>query len=397
MVIGLIGADLNSSNKGCEALAYSFLEILNSLAEKNRCEIDVILVKNLPTKEWIKSGLSFEKISKLYVSKKEYSNLRFQVAFCYHTKNKVFFPHQLKNTAYVIDFTGGDSFSDIYGKERFYSRTYLKSAIIKKNIPLILGNQTIGPFKDKNVEATATKVILDCKEVFARDEMSYEYTYRISGRYPILTTDIAFALPFERKQKSGNLIRVGLNISGLLWDGGYTKNNQFGLKCNYQEYCRRVIVSLLNCGTYEVHLIPHAFKENVMQDVDNDLVPINILHKEYPETIVSPYFDFCIDAKSYIASMDVFTGARMHSTIGSFSSGVPVIPFSYSRKFEGLFDALKYPYVVEATKWDTDTCVEKTLSWVRDYELLKENMYTGQAIIKDRLNNCITRLEEILF
>ena len=33
----------------------------------------------------------------------------------------------------------------------------------------------------------------------------------------------------------------------------------------------------------------------------------------------------------------------MHATIGAISSGVATIPFSYSRKFEGLFGNLEYP------------------------------------------------------
>ena len=87
----------------------------------------------------------------------------------------------------VFDFTAGDSFTDIYGKERFYSRTRLKKAIIDRKIPLVLGSQTIGPFQDDNVKAFAAEVINESTEVFVRDEMSYRYTKEISGRTPILT------------------------------------------------------------------------------------------------------------------------------------------------------------------------------------------------------------------
>ena len=74
------------------------------------------------------------------------------------------------------------------------------------------------------------------------------------------------------------------------------------------------------------------------------------LFEEYnhPNLILSPLFLDPIVAKSYIAGMDFFMGARMHSTIAAFSSEVPVFPMAYSRKFNGLFtDTLQYPYMAD--------------------------------------------------
>ena len=42
-------------------------------------------------------------------------------------------------------------------------------------------------------------------------------------------------------------------------------------------------------------------------------------------------------------------GARMHACIAAFSSGVPVVPMAYSRKFEGLFGSLGYDRTVDCT------------------------------------------------
>ena len=38
----------------------------------------------------------------------------------------------------------------------------------------------------------------------------------------------------------------------------------------------------------------------------------------------------------------------MHATIAAFSSGVPVTPYAYSRKFKGLYTTLGYDKVLEA-------------------------------------------------
>lgn len=385
MKIGLIGADFNSSNKGCEALAYAFMEILNGIALHNKIKIEVVLVKSLPTKEWIKSGFSFNKIAKPFKPKRHYSNLDTEVLFVFHTHNRTFYHSKISEMACVFDFTGGDSFTDIYGEERFYSRTRLKDTIMNHKVPLILGSQTIGPFKNKAVEKYAAEIIKKCDEVYARDQVSYDYSLRISGRAPVLTTDVAFALPYSKPDRIDNTnTKVGLNVSGLLWNGGYTGDNQFGLTCDYQKYCRDLIKWLLS-NNYEVHLIPHAFKDD-LNYVDNDLIPTLELKKEFPSLIVGPKFNSCIDAKSYISSMDVFTGARMHSTIGAFSAGVPVVPFSYSRKFEGLFGALKYSYVIEATRDNTEKCLENTIDWIGNCTQLQNAMVAGQLIINERLS-----------
>ena len=84
--------------------------------------------------------------------------------------------------------------------------------------------------------------------------------------------------------------------------------------------------------------------------VENDYAVSFDLCEEYnhPNLVLSPLFLDPIAAKNYIAGMDFFMGARMHSTIAAFSSGVPVVPMAYSRKFNGLFiDTLQYPYMVD--------------------------------------------------
>jgi colanic acid/amylovoran biosynthesis protein len=45
--------------------------------------------------------------------------------------------------------------------------------------------------------------------------------------------------------------------------------------------------------------------------------------------------------------MDFFTGARMHACIAALSSGVPVLPMAYSRKFAGLFGTLGYHHMAD--------------------------------------------------
>ena len=52
----------------------------------------------------------------------------------------------------------------------------------------------------------------------------------------------------------------------------------------------------------------------------------------------------------------------MHACIGAFSSGTPVVPIAYSRKFGGLFGLLGYSWMVPVTGLDTN----RALAYLHD-------------------------------
>ena len=108
-------------------------------------------------------------------------------------------------------------------------------------------------------------------------------------------------------------------------------------------------------------------------------------------------FDSCSDAKSYISSMDVFIGARMHATIAAYSSYVPVIPFAYSRKFEGLYNSIGYNYILDGKKMTTDECIKKSIEWIKNKEKLMESIEEGHKIIDTKIEIFKKELEKIIF
>lgn len=96
-------------------------------------------------------------------------------------------------------------------------------------------------------------------------------------------------------------------------------------------------------------------------------------------------FENPIEAKSYIANMDVFIGARMHATIGALSAGVATIPFAYSKKFKTMFGNLHYDYTIEARELDTEVALEQTLTYIREYKTLAEAAKNASKITKEKL------------
>ena len=54
--------------------------------------------------------------------------------------------------------------------------------------------------------------------------------------------DVAFRLPFDRPARAADApIEIGVNVSGLLFNGGYTGGNEFGLQVDYADLMRRFI------------------------------------------------------------------------------------------------------------------------------------------------------------
>lgn len=73
----------------------------------------------------------------------------------------------------------------------------------------------------------------------------------------------------------------------------------------------------------------------------------------------------------------------MHSTIGALSSGVPVIPVAYSRKFNGLYETLQYPYIIDAKANITcEKAIEQFFDYLKNKEMLTKAVDVSAQIYK---------------
>lgn len=385
--IGLFGLYHNNANLGCAALAYSFFRVLSeSLLECDR-KADVTIYM------WSKK-------KEVEYPETEYENINFKIVtfFIKEPLSMLNMLKDIKKNDIFFDFTGGDSFSDIYGANRFIKSTFIKSYVIAKNKVLVLGPQTYGPYKGKWVEKWAANVLNNSAKAFARDESSCERANKISKKEIKLSSDVAFLLPYDidKYKVESEKVKVGINISGLLTAGGYTVNNDFNLIVNYKEYTERLIESLLAVGKYEIYLIPHVIGNRSSNHCENDLYVCDKLIEKFPSCNLSPIFKTPMDAKSFISKMDVFTGARMHSTIAAFSTGVATIPFSYGLKFEGLYGGEGYNYCISGKELSTDEAVDLTMKYIVDYEQLKEATIKPVERMKNKLKFFSDYLREII-
>lgn len=344
MKIGLMGFEFVSPNKGCEALGYSFLSVISSKIG------DTDTIYNF-------SGTQLGEIPSLY------SNINFVNVKPTLKDFSLKYIRTLSECDFIFDVTMGDSFSDIYSESfcNYLIKHKRLAELLCKSYVLL--PQTYGPFSSVSACEKAKKVFDKADRIYCRDEMSQKLLLeKFHINNSILSSDMAFILPYDKKAyQFSEKMKIGINVSGLLYKGGFYSENQFGLVLEYPELVDHLISTL--SSSYEVHIIPHVIDLNENAH-DDDYKTCKMLHEKYPATILAPPFDTPIQAKSYISNMDIFIGSRMHSTIASFSSGVITIPISYSRKFEGLFGSLNYPYVINAKEETTESAFNRVMDYI---------------------------------
>ncbi|MBS3960426.1 MAG: polysaccharide pyruvyl transferase family protein, partial [Sandarakinorhabdus sp.] len=95
------------------------------------------------------------------------------------------------------------------------------------------------------------------------------------------------------------------------------------------------------------------------------------------------------------SGLDFVVAARMHASIAAWSSGVPVLPVSYSRKFEGLYKALDYPWLVPAKGLSTDEAVAKSLDAFDRRAEVKADIARGAAAVESGLETYVAYLAQL--
>lgn len=286
----------------------------------------------------------------------------------------------------VLDIGAGDSFTDIYGPRRFAFLTLTKLLAIARDRPLVLSPQTIGPFTGSGYKAVAAYIMRRSRAVFARDEASRAAALTLAPDSDVkLAVDVAFELPFVDRSslRGSSRLRVGVNVSGLLFADAERGSNHFGLSYDYAVFTRRLLTALSEQPAIDVHLISHATSAHIKTDDDGAVA--DRLAREFPTSVRVPDFTGPSEAKSYISGLDLLVAGRMHACIAAFSSGVPVIPVAYSRKFTGLFGLLGYDAMVPVTGVDEDDAVSLVMRAMAERSRLASAEEAGTARVESLL------------
>lgn len=309
----------------------------------------------------------------------------------------------------VLDLSGGDSFTDLYGRWRFRAITLPKLMALENRIPLVLLPQTYGPFRSTRAIRTARRIVRGARAAWARDERSYETLRELLGddfdpaRHRC-GVDVAFSLPTREPSSTAEPARtwfdragtrvVGFNVSGLIHGNPDRAREDFGFVADYREIVTRTLETILAESEDRVLLVPHVLTPKGHYESDHEacertveaLRDRGVSEATLRErvAVLPPRFD-ASETKWIIGRCDFFCGTRMHSTIAGLSSGVPTAAIAYSVKTKGVFETCgQGEHVADPREDGTDTVVEHLLDSWRRREAIRSSLQRHLPGVLDR-------------
>ena len=301
MRIGLISHLIKDYNLGCSALAISNIKLMDDVFKKNGILVEYVIILAEPKEKIdLDQFTSLEGITDNPYSYETYPRLKPVLK-----KPKLLWETKaFENLDCVINLCGGDGYTDNYGLIRLLAESMPVIGCKIKKVPCIFGPQTIGPFNTFIGKTIAKATLNRLKSIFVRDISSYQCCNELKVRTEIhQVIDVAFALPFQKRVYNDQYIHIGINISGLLYNGGYNHKNYFGLSFSYRDFIEKLIQVLLSDNKVKIHLVPHVIEEN--GGVDDDYSVCQIIKNKYPNCELPNKFKTASEAKSYISAMDL--------------------------------------------------------------------------------------------
>ena len=263
---------------------------------------------------------------------------------------------RLSESSIVTSLAGGDSFSDIYGFWRFVYVSLPQLLAVFMGKRLVLLPQTIGPFKGSVVRHVARYILKRAEIIYARDYESLEEARHLlgsvrSGNGKIrFCYDLGFVLDPARPRKMNLPLGVqqrkwrpviGLNISGLMYMGGYARNNSFKLRIDYPELIVDLIDFMIRKKNATLMLVPHVFGTDGESDPPVCERIYSSLKERYGWQLLAVDGTFHEgEIKHIIGLCEFFIGSRMHACIAALSQNIPAVAIAYSRKFRGVMKTI---------------------------------------------------------
>ena len=271
---------------------------------------------------------------------------------------------EIQEMDFLVSIAGGDSFSDIYGIERLLYVALPQVLILLLGKKLVLLPQTIGPFRGSTAKFVARFILRRADKVYSRDYRGLEASKGLvvpsyAAKKFAFCYDVGFVLePFPPAHidllgfpslNEHGIPLVGLNVSGLLWMGGYTRDNMFGLRADYRELIESLVEFLISNKGTSVLLVPHVFGSEPDSESDTRACEcvyealkvryegrLGLLRGRYSQN----------EIKHVIGKCDFFVGARMHACIAAVSQCIPAVCVAYSDKFIGVMDTIGIESIV---------------------------------------------------
>lgn len=398
----LVGASLNSGNRGVNALTRGqIMLILDSYGVDTEIVILSYTVRDVVNNIVIYNGKNIG-IKELPCSKKKLIEAYIKSIFI----GTNYIINEIRTSDVVWDISEGDSFSDIYGIKRFIEHSVIKMIAIKIKTKLVIMPQTLGPFNRALVKRTAKYILDKADYVFVRDEISKTVVEKDLGvkREIKYIPDMAFYMKpdnnvsIEKFISNNDNIKVGINISALLYNGGYTRKNMFNLKADYKKIIDELMQTFVEMSNVEVILIPHVMTKEF--EVEDDFrickkIAESISKKINIEIKTIDKFYREDEIKAIISGCDFFIGSRMHACIAAISTIVPTAPIAYSRKFIGIWDKLDLgKCVADPRNQSEEKIIKSILNTFNNREEIKRILDKKIPLLKKEIQLIVPTIDE---
>jgi polysaccharide pyruvyl transferase WcaK-like protein len=288
-------------------------------------------------------------------------------------------------------------------------------------LALILGRklvvlpQTIGPFKGSMAKMIARNIMRRSAVIYSRDREGVGEVKDLIGpgysdEKVRFCYDVGFVVDPVRPRdmdldglldRGGSVLPVvGFNVSGLLYMGGYTQNNMFGLKIDYRQLVYAVIDQLIREKGTAVLLVPHVFGTNDNTESDSAVCELiyTELKQKYQNSLYIARGSYDQSAIKYIIGLcDFFIGARMHACIAALSQNVPTVSIAYSRKFIGVMKTIGVAELVADPRILEKEEIIKIINdaFEKRYSL-REHLEKTMPLVKGTVLNLFSEISSLL-
>lgn len=395
------GCSPGTGNLGVSALLYSLLTGLNEREPEARLSIVGLGHSPKSIQPFGETGPAYDVLplnrSRRFYSPRSTSN--------YFLWNWLGIPmtriaRAVRTADAVLDISAGDSFTDLYGPQRFELICFLKEVALARGIPLILLPQTYGPFRQQSSQDRASVILKRAAAVWSRDPVSASVAHDLLAMprgedpgpsRPMQGVDLAFALPIQRPAENEDTIRfsnqrarakslVGFNVSGLVYNHPESAHATFSFLADYRKSVGQLLTRLLDDDQAEIVLIPHVIARTGSYESDSDAcrhVRSTLPRSLQDRVSIAPECTDPREVKWYISQCDWFCGTRMHSAIAALSAGVPTASIAYSMKTQGVFETCGVPdEVVDPRVLETEAVIDRVYEGWRRREVTRQILKT---------------------
>lgn len=310
-----------SKNHGCEAIVRGSMNIIENSDEK----AEFVLSSNNPSDDKILNNITVKAARTRALTKVE----KLIAAVDLKINNSETYALQKMYSPIVSDAEDCDVCLSVGGDTYCYGDNHgiqvLTRELKKRGKKTVLWGASIGA---EDLSERKLESLRDFDAIFTREPITYELLKANGANDNIyLFSDPAFCMERVEVEPIDGFTRentLGFNISPLVASGDPRK----------KEIAEDFLRFVFENTTMKVLLVPHVVEEN-----NNDYDFMKPIFEKFEHTgriaILPPDLE-ARQYKGYIAGTRFFVGARTHSTIAAYSSGVPTIALGYSVKARGI-------------------------------------------------------------